>query len=241
MVLRPQRTIQIFLASGLLLMGCDVSTFAAHQQIPTPMPGVINLIVAQTAGAAATQTATFASPTPTLTPTPLPTQTLIGTATPVPTFFFSLALTSALTPNSTPAGSGGGGSSGGGSNSSGSGKGGHSHSTPQYSCHFISQSPKSGTTFTVSQSITGYWEVQNVGKKTWVSLTTGILFVSGTNYSTASFFTYTFSKPIVRGGKVILQLPPMTTPSQTGKYVSRWTLIVGKTKFCPLSMNLAIQ
>ena len=239
MVLRPQRTLQIFLASGLLLISCDVSTFAAHQQIPTPMPGVINLIVAQTAGAAATQTATFASPTPTLTSTPLPTQTLIGTATPVPTFFFSLALTSALTPNSTTAGSGGGGGSDGGSNSSGSGKGGHS--TPQYSCHFITQSPKSGTTFTVGQSIIGYWEVQNVGKKTWVSLTTGIKFVSGTNYSTASFFTYTFTKSIVRGGKVILQLPPMTAPSHTGKYVSRWTLIVGKTTFCPLSMNLAVQ
>ena len=238
MVLRPQCTLQIFLASGLLLISCDVSTFAAPQQIPTPMPGVINLIVAQTAAAAATQTATLVSPTPTLTSTPLPIQTLIGTATPVPTFFFSLALTSALTPNSTAAGNGGGGSNGG-SSSSGSGRGGHS--APQYSCHFITQSPKSGTTFTVGQSITGYWEVENVGRKTWVSLTTGIKFVRGTNYSTASFFTYTFSKPIVRGVKVILQLPPMTAPSQTGKYVSRWTLIVGKTTFCPLSMNLTVR
>ena len=48
MNLKSQRALHIFLASVFLLMGCDISTFTSPQQIPTPIPGAINLIAGQT-------------------------------------------------------------------------------------------------------------------------------------------------------------------------------------------------
>ena len=72
MNLKPKRALPIFLASVLLLMSCDMSTFALSQQIPTPIPGAIKLMVIQTAAVAATETAALIPPTltPTLTPFP---------------------------------------------------------------------------------------------------------------------------------------------------------------------------
>ncbi len=53
--------LQIIIASFFLLMSCDVSTFMSPQQIPTPIPGVVHLMVVQTAAAAATETAALTS------------------------------------------------------------------------------------------------------------------------------------------------------------------------------------
>ncbi len=90
MNLKSQRALHIFLASVFLLIGCDVSTFTSPQQIPTPIPGAINLIAAQTAAAAATETAALLPPTLTPTLTPFPTQTPPDTSTVTPTFVFFL-------------------------------------------------------------------------------------------------------------------------------------------------------
>ncbi len=90
MNLKSQRALHIFLASVFLLIGCDVSTFMSPQQIPTPIPGAINLIAAQTAAAAATETAALLPPTLTPTLTPFPTKTPSDTPTVTPTFVFFL-------------------------------------------------------------------------------------------------------------------------------------------------------
>ena len=86
-----RRALQIILASILFLMGCDVSTFALSQQIPTPNPDVVHLMVVQTAAAAAAETASFIPPTLTSTLTPFPTQTPVNTPTITPTYIFLLA------------------------------------------------------------------------------------------------------------------------------------------------------
>jgi hypothetical protein len=83
-----QHALQIFLASVLLLISCDVSSFAASQQVPTPIPGAINVIVAQTAAAAATQTAALIPVTLTPSLTPFPSQTPADTPTATRTFIF---------------------------------------------------------------------------------------------------------------------------------------------------------
>ena len=59
MKLQSKRAWQVFLAGVLLLISCDISTFAAPPQIPTPIPGAISLLAAQTAAEAATETAAF--------------------------------------------------------------------------------------------------------------------------------------------------------------------------------------
>jgi len=86
-----RRALQLILASVLLLMGCDVSTFILPEQIPTSNPNVVHLMVVQTAAAAATETAGFIPPILTSTLTPFPTQTPVNSPTVTPTFIFLLA------------------------------------------------------------------------------------------------------------------------------------------------------
>jgi Ig-like domain from next to BRCA1 gene len=153
---KSSRALQIFLASVLLLISCDVSTFAASQQIPTPVPGAINLMVAQTAGAAATQTAAQIPPTLTATIAPLPTLVPTNTPTATPTFVFVVFTPTAL-----------GGTRG-------------------YSCSYISQNPKDGTNMNGKTAFTGKWKVINDGGIAWDPNLVDFVFVSGRNFAVVS-------------------------------------------------------
>ncbi|HUH96380.1 MAG TPA: NBR1-Ig-like domain-containing protein [Anaerolineales bacterium] len=147
------RALQIFLASVLLLMSCDVSTFAASEQIPTPIPGAIDLLIAQTAAAAATQTAALLPPTLTPTLTPFPTQTPPDTPTPTPTFIFLLAT---MTPTST---------------------------NGVFTCGLVSQSPLDRSTFTPNQTFTLNWKVKNTGSSAWLQDSVTLDYVSGKQFT----------------------------------------------------------
>jgi len=153
MNMKSQRALQIFLASVLLLISCDVSTFAAPQQIPSPVPGAINFIVAQTAAAAATQTAAFVPPTRTSTFTPFPTQTPSDTPTATATFIFSL-----VTPTLP--------------NISGS-----------FVCNLISQVPENGANFKKNKSFTMNWVVANSGSSNWLPNQVSLKFTSGDQFT----------------------------------------------------------
>jgi len=72
----------IVLIATLVLLACVLPT-AGNQALPTQAPGIINTIIAGTAGAAQTQTQLFL---PTATPTPIVTQTLAVTHTPLEVF-----------------------------------------------------------------------------------------------------------------------------------------------------------
>jgi hypothetical protein len=99
---RKVRVFALIMATAVLLACSSLLAPAA----PTPIPGLVETIVAATANAAATQTAYFA-PTATNTPTltPLPTNTPTITPTPTATFVFILFTytpTMTNTPNVTP-------------------------------------------------------------------------------------------------------------------------------------------
>jgi hypothetical protein len=78
-----RRIAQAIGAIAILVISCDVSTMLpAGAAFPSPAPGVLETIVAGTAGAAQTQTAILIPATPTLTFTP----TVTRTSTVTPTF-----------------------------------------------------------------------------------------------------------------------------------------------------------
>ena len=159
MNLESKRALQIFLASVLLLMSCDMSTFAAPPQIPTPIRGAIKLMVAQTAAAAATETAALIPPTLTPTLTPFPSLTPANTPTITPTFIFLLA-TATSTKNL----------------------------NGVFTCGGVSQSPANGTAFNPGQSFTLRWRMSNTGSSAWLQSNVDLLYVSGTNFANAASF-----------------------------------------------------
>jgi len=156
MKLQLKRRSPLFFAAVLLVLSCDLSTFAANQQIPTPLPGAINLMVAQTAGAAATQTAAMIPPTLTPSFTPFPTLVPSETPTSTPTFVFILA---SPTPIGTLRG---------------------------YSCNWVSQNPKDDTDMNGKTAFTVKWKVINDGGIAWDPTIVDFVFASGTNFATVN-------------------------------------------------------
>ena len=156
MKLQLKRRWPLVLATVLLVLSCDISTFAANQQIPTPLPGAINFMVAQTARAAATETAALIPPTLTPSFTPFPTLIPSETPTATPTFVFILA---SPTPIGTLRG---------------------------YSCSFVSQNPKDDTDMNGKTAFTVKWKVINDGGIAWDPTVVDFVFASGTNFATVN-------------------------------------------------------
>jgi len=154
MKLKSKRALQIFLASAVILISCDVSTFIGTSQVPTAIPGAIDLIVAQTAAAAATETAAYLPPTFTPTFTPFPTQTPPNTPTITPTFVFYLV---SPTPSAI----------------SGS-----------LNCRVISQIPQDGVNFHTKQAFTLIWQLANTGIGDWPQNGVSLKFTDGDQLST---------------------------------------------------------
>src|SRR5262249_43540152 len=150
--MQPRSAILLFItAIALVIISCDVSTLAGSPaEAPTPIPGSLNLFIAQTAGAAATQTARLIPPTLTPSFTPYPTFTPPDTDTPSPTFIFILF---------TPTSGGGGGGGNGTTGTAGS----------DFACSKLSKSPADGTQFSTGQKFTGSWKVKNSGTADWPS------------------------------------------------------------------------
>lgn len=260
MRLQARRKLFLLLSAAVFVISCDVTSFLASPAFPTTAPGAVNTIIAQTAAAAATQTAlrmpavgpvsvstivaqtaavaatqTEALIPDTLTPsfTPFPSQTPSITPTSTPTFIFKLKTPTRPPPTKTPvptkkssSGAGGGGHGSGGGSSSVS-----------WSCQLTGQSPVNGVHFAASSPFTTNWTVKNTSSLTWIHTSIDIVNVGGTNLASSSFFD-TFADVAVGGSETVSV--NMTAPAGSGTYTSNWSLRVGKTFFCPLSISITV-
>ncbi len=222
----------------ILVISCDISSLAAPTSLPAAGPGAVNTIVAQTAAAAATQTSasllasgpagstsiaktanaaatqTAAMFTPTVTPTVTPylTQTPSDTPTATVTFVFFL-----MTPTETP--------------------GAASGHKALWSCQILGQVPANNVHFAPNTQFKTTWTVKNTSTTNWVATNINIQFAGGTNLASESAFDTVANVPI--GGSEALRIS-MQAPAEAGTYTSKWTLISGKTDFCPLSVVIIV-
>lgn len=232
-----KRVAYFWLIVTLTALSCDVSTFVPQQSIPTSEPGLIDTIVVQTAAAASTQTAALIPPTLTPSMTRLPTKTPTITPTDTPTFIFKLKTPtkppSTRTPTPTKKSSGGGGGGGGGGGSGGGGGG----STATWSCQLTSQSPTNSTHFAPSTPFSMNWTVKNTSSETWLATSVDVTFLSGTNLASGTLFDTTSNTSV--GSSYVVTLS-MQSPAGSGTYTSNWSLLVGKTLFCPMSITINV-
>lgn len=223
----------VLTAISAVLISCDFSTLVMPQQVPTAAPGAVDTIVVQTAAAASTQTAALIPPTMTPSFTPLPTWTASITPSPTVTFVFKLSTptkippTRTLAPTKKSSGGGGGGSGGGGGG--GSGK--------NYDCNLTAQTPVNGSHFNPGDHFTVNWTVENAGSTKWVNTTVDLVFVGGTNLSSAGRYDLTTS--VDSGGSTVLSIN-MVAPGGSGSYLSNWELQAGSNEFCGLGLNIVV-
>jgi hypothetical protein len=226
---QPRRFVLALCAVTLVIISCDVSTLAGSSSVPpTPIPGALDLYVAQTAGAAATQTAQLIPPTLTPSPTAFPTFTPPDTETITPTFIFVLL---------TPIGGGGGG----GTSTSGGGTSGTAGS--EYACSRLGKSPSSGAAFSSGQKFTASWQVSNAGSVVWSNTTVDLDFVPGSGSTNMSFplaTVFDFPSSVGVGSTITLSVP-MKAPSASGSYTGNWTLVASHKTFCSLTISIKVK
>lgn len=205
-----------FLALTLVLISCDLSTLTGPAPIATPIPGLVNTIVVQTAQAAASQTEALAPPTATPSFTPVPTKTPSVTPSPTATFLFLLA-TRTRTPKPAPTSEVGSGN---------------------YDCSLSDQTPADGSKMTPNQSFVVSWTVQNTGTATWDSNAIDFVYVNGAKLTSAK--TADLPETVASGDSVTLKLT-MTAPNSTGNYKTAWSLEKGKNDFCRVTISIIVK
>jgi hypothetical protein len=107
-----------------------------------------------------------------------------------------------------------------------------------WSCNLATQTPAlgdppiaAGTPFTTT------WTVTNTGDRDWSSLGIDIDVVSGSVLAANAIYDTTCDTPVGSNCDVSV---PMTAPSASGVYTSNWTLKMGHTAFCPLSVTIIV-
>ncbi len=204
---------------ALLVISCDLSSLVAPAgPIPTPVPGAVDTIVAQTAAAAWTQTAANITviPTWTATDTPVPTDTPTPTLSPTQTFIFVLA---SLTPTRKPTAT-------------------NQATISGFGCELLSQSPEDGTHFAAKKSFNVSWTIKNTGDNPWDSGSVDFEYLSGTKMFTGTSI-YDLPNDVDVNAKVKLTVP-MAAPKNPGDYRTVWTLRLGKNDFCHVDLRILV-
>ena len=205
-----------FLITTALMFACAVPAIApASAPVPTLDPNSLNLVIAQTANAAATQTAQMLPPTLTPTVTLVPTSTI--TETPTATFVFILS--TPTVPSATPTLD-------------------TSSSAPKYACRVESQKPADNTGITKGTDFDMTWHVINIGTETWSSDSTDYRYVGGDKLHKASI--YDLNNSVAPGGKTDI-LVAMKAPSDPGTYTTTWNINVGKNRFCKMNLTILVN
>jgi Ig-like domain-containing protein len=213
----------VLLATIAFVMACVP---AIATPFPTTDPNEINTIIASTANAAATQTVA-AQPTNTFTPTVKHTRTT-ETAEPSATstvIFILSSPTKVVVPTFTPISSSGGDNSG-------------SSSSANFACQVISVTPANGTNFKPRADFDTTWRVKNIGQKTWDRNSVDFVYDSGSKINKVN--GYDLSNNVKVGEQIDLSVD-MEAPKNPGAYTTNWTLRVGGTDFCKMSITINVK
>ncbi len=215
--MRSQYRVALLLGlASLAVSGCVISfVIPSSPGLPRAVPGIINTIVAATAGAAQTQTAQLLPPSLTPTWTPLPTHTPSLTPSPTPTFIFIIGGGQAHVNSPTPSGVI------------------IWTNTPLPSdrldgCTLLSQTPADGSHFAARASFTVAWKVENTGSAVWRKNTVEFAYFSGTRMYTKQ--VHALPADIPRWEYVTLKVP-MTAPKNAGTYHTVWSLRRGEVAY----------
>jgi hypothetical protein len=157
--------------------------------------------------------------TATLTPTPRNTDTPTPTST--STIIFILSSPTPLVIPTFTSISGGGGSS-----------------SDNYACQVISVSPANGTSFNPREDFDAVWKVKNIGKKDWDGGSTDYIYASGDVLHRQDAYDLAGT---VKTGETTNIIVDMRAFKNAGNYTTRWTLRVGETTFCPMTLTINVK
>jgi hypothetical protein len=213
MIRRKYRIFSFLIATALVLACAVPALVPASAPVPTFDPNSIDIVIAQTANAAATQTAQMLPPTLTPTVTLSPTNT--ATETPTPTFIFILA--TPTVPSATPT---------------------LGSSDSDYACQIVSQSPANNSGMAKGASFETRWQVINIGKSGWSSDSADYRYASGDQIHKAGIYDFNRSVPPGTSTDIVVA---MKAPSNPGTYTTTWNITIGKNRFCAMKLTIVVN
>jgi len=200
-------------------------------------PGAVETTIAGTAAAAQTQTAINIPPSKTPTITPLATGTTTSTPTPTATI---LLITETSVPEGSLEEAGGVATessvSGLGDGSDGKGV---INKEKEWSCITTSKRPAAGTVYSPGDTIRVVWTVENNGTQTWPKHSVDIVYYTGAHLHEGKPYL-DIPRAVAPGGSITIVLE-FKAPKQSGDYGTRWTLMIGKTYFCPMKISIKVK
>ena len=216
----PRRIAQFLAALTILMLSCDLAvTLPTAPTVPAPVGGVVQTIIVQTAGAAASQTAALFSPTPTPSVTPPPTHTAAATPTLTPTFIFRLATSTPVTPPTSEVSAS------------------ETESSGNLGCTLISQSPNDGSHYSAKAKFTVTWRVKNTGADVWRANNVDFAYISGAKMYETSLYDLVNN---VRVDSTLRLDVDMVAPKTSGTYTTVWALREGGNEFCQVDLKIVV-
>jgi hypothetical protein len=226
----------ILLLGIVLIISACGSPVVARPPASTPVPGVVETIIFETAAAARTQTAQFLPPTQTITNTPTPSKTPTQTPLPTSTILFLFPTnTQVVLPTLTIVSSGG---------SAGSGR---PTQTPDPNTHdyrgslhcaLVGQSPRDGTVFGTRKKFTVVWTVKNTGTAAWRKHTIDYRYIGGDKFHDKARYNMNV---IVDPGETVEMAVEMHAPKEPGFYETTWVVGLNTGGLCKMSLAIVVR
>lgn len=217
--------------------------------LPNQPAGAVNTIVAGTRAAAGTQTQALLPPTLTPSATRPPTKTPTITPTATATIIFKLPTKIVIPTSTKKSGSGGSGGSGGGGGGGDGGGGGNEDG--RYVCKVLSTTirvggvivPGNPPSVPANTNFTVTWLVKNIGVLSWDHNSVDFRYRTGTKFHTQALYDFPDIPPLVSTGEtveLVVDNPPLHSPSDPKKYVAYWTLQSSNIRFCDLTIGIVV-
>jgi len=111
-------------------------------------------------------------------------------------------------------------------------------SNQSYACEIISTTPANGTTFSSRTGFDAVWQVKNTGKNEWDKNTVDYAYLSGDKFHKVA--AYDLTTTVARGDTTLLDVA-MQAPKNPGTYTTTWSLRVGSSTFCPVSLSITVK
>ncbi len=102
----------------------------------------------------------------------------------------------------------------------------------------ISTTPANGTKFGSRTAFDAIWQVKNNGKKEWDKNTVDYAYLSGDKFHKVA--AYDLTTTVARGDTTLLDVA-MQAPKNAGTYTTTWSLRVGTSTFCPVSLTIVVK
>jgi hypothetical protein len=227
----------IFLLGIALLLSACIAPLPREAPVSSPVPGIAETIIFETAAAARTQTAQSLPPTRVITNTPTPSKTPTQSPSPTSTVLFLLRTDTPVVLPTLMSVSLSGSGSGSGELTKTPNPNEHDY-TGTLRCAVVGQDPPDGTVFRTRKKFTMVWTIKNTGTAAWRKHTIDYRYIGGDKFHDKARYNMNF---VVDPGETIEMDLEMYAPKEPGNYKTVWAVGLNTGSMCTMTLSIVVK